>query len=689
MPFPFGKNFIGASLIDWALAFGFAAPLVARVGLYDYEGEWWWWSLQALPVVSLVAVLTAPSSLKRFFSLRQFGGWSLALHAALFAAALAGTVWMLGSGHDAPVRFCNAYDQRIVVAIGHRPNRLGSQTEGHWSLAPGECQEVTKNFLRVPVKYLFHAAIEVEFTTWLDGDAPTWDFDRSDLLGVMQGAGVPAYPPGEAPARKLQGEEVAWEHAEVRPVTRGWFNYVNDAPDWPAPKHLAPFIEVVPAPSGDLHTIWFSKGGVTKTLEICNLQPVTASLELYHQSKRREWKVETGFEIEPGFCQTFERNFQRVAPAFWVRAAISGEVVEWTLGENELVLEGDESLEVCVPDGGRVSVSDDPLSEGVCAAGESQMSFARVPDSATDGPHETFNLALPEEVIPLPTRDERIDLEKAKVKIRQLARLWPQRMEYLKKSGGRPPLFTLGIAVDEFVSHNELGVTVTRALEQTPFGTPSSFKKNDVIVEFDNSPIYSPIDLEMAMINFGNSRSRGGVLKTFSYKAWRGDVLEERQGTLFFNPSAWPHVAAERAAAAGWGFSNGVSFGLAVQLYCAAQKARAWWYEQRFDYADCTWETQQFVARMKQFYWDDYNDANFIGKLASLVPSVMAVRVVARVLGGGIVAEVVAGGGVTALETAGWVYEEALPGANLNEELRAAVIPAAAIGALSALILRP
>ncbi|HXQ33253.1 MAG TPA: hypothetical protein VN843_04450, partial [Anaerolineales bacterium] len=337
-----------------------------------------------------------------------------------------------------------------------------------------------------------------------------------------------------------------WENAPVEPVTNGVFFYTNGIPNWPEPRHFAPFVDL-PAETSfaqGRHTVWLTRGGLTRTLEVCNLQPVKASVDLYTQGKRKEWGVESGVIIEPGFCKSFERTFHRIAPAFWVQAAVRGKVIKWYLGE-EVVLEGgDDALSVCLSEDSKNVVFHDEPKATDCNAGESAKSFVHIPDSFSESTSVTFNLTLPEELIPLPKKGNEIDLEKAKIKVRHLAAWWPRRMEYLEKFGDKEPLFTVGPSFND-ASPNALGVTVAQALDVSPLGTPVSLKKNMVVVEAFGQPIYSPIDFEILMVEFGNSKTHGGVLNTFPFKAWNGDVLEAHEGVIFFNPAAWPMIEAE------------------------------------------------------------------------------------------------------------------------------------------------
>ena len=684
--------------IFWITAASVAAPIIAVVGLHDFNDTAWYRCLMLLPLLPALVLLSkwaeARNIWKRLNSFERYRK-PLLIHTIAFTLIAMAAMWFLSKSRDVTLTICNGAPYKISTAVNYKSNRREWRTEGYLEFAPRECKNFEAEFLRETPKFYVLAAKKEELDAWLDGEAVAWNFDQREELAWVHGAAVPAGEAASALNKKLKGEDILWEMANTRCVGKS-LGYINgaavenssgDCSQWEEAKHKAAFVEVPYSfEDGDTYSVWFLRGGRDVTMEMCNFTPYDTSLALHYQTKRAEWITEAYATMRPGECRAFERNVQRVEPRFYAHAFAAGEVVKWHLNrygaEDEMRSDG-EDIAICLPDN---SNSNDVIvrhlveQSAECTGGQTLRGFAEVPVSFADSNHQTSEITSP--LIPLPRlSDGTIDRNQSRRIVSELGNLLPARKAHWERfPPGMPLKYTLGIMVSENISAEQNvqqqvavlnhvpGVVVTDAMSQTPFGVGIPFQKGDEIIEFDGKTIYAPEDLRDALIDFAESPSKG-VMVRYSFKLWRGTTPLEGFGVFYFNEAGWERSAAEQEEADSWGWTSGLTIGHAVEWTCRKDSNPY-----------CKWSATQRLVRLKQMYPDEYGRGSIKGGIVSGLVGFGVLRAAAGLLrwlglsrGAALAAEVIGSTVVGAAEAALWAAKEAPPGADVRQEVREAI----------------
>lgn len=668
------KSFIYRFLFVVGLGCCLSAPIIAKIGLYDFEDQGFYRVMVVLPLIALTGAIVNRKLVLRRLSGHVIGSVFLLLPVV---ASLSGLASYLSRPTEATFKYCNDAPFEVGVAVSYRPNRLAEVSEPYQFVAPGKCSSITREFLRTAPIFRFTAGESSNLRRWFASGETEFDLEKFERLNVfLDEAG------GTAPNSSIVSTALgSWENGSLAPADR----HFSGAPHAIATVHRASFMSVAATPGSTAddvpRKIRFVRGGADHSFAVCNLQPVPASIDIVYRSKRKEWRTERSGAIDAGACEKITRNFQSVEPSFAMRLTIQGDVVEWFFDQRTVEFEGDRSASACMASDQAETIFNTDPAKTACTKGQNKRHFEHVPADRIGGDPVALNLSFSEKDIPLPMRNGQVDIPKAREKIRHLAYLWPRRLAHMERWDGETLPYTLCIETEETDSHNTQGVVVSTACE----GSGVSFKPGDVILEFNGHPIFSPIDLEILLLDHAENQTNGGAWNRFTYKAYNGTsaagIIEERDGIFFFEPTYWSAHQDQTwdwAWAALWGTSSGL-LGLerTLDLYCIRVES--------YEKSSCKFNGRMRAYRLAQFNSASFSVGEFVGKTVIWLPSA---RVLGRILGGTRLSLAASGATISAIQEFSGMYDSMPPGQNLDGDLKKRVIAAAGEGAIYGILLR-
>lgn len=291
-----------------------------------------------------------------------------------------------------------------------------------------------------------------------------------------------------------------------------------------------------------------------------------------------------------------------------------------------------------------------------------------------------------------------------------------KQMDVRKHWQGREVPYFLGANTHDKNGLLVPGVILSGITPTTLFGDPSPYKHGDVLIAFNDQEVFSEEDLYFNLHIHATSRD-GGIRKPYKFKIIRDDMVLEGRTTYLFNPKYWGYSETEKVDAAGYGFLNAATLGLAVEARCAApnvligvsrvlaftantltkiadlpnkEKAE---YAQFHDYNECQWNATQYVSRLMQMYQETFDGAAWLTVITPSLPRLLLQQPIVAsglaIFGNRAVAGVATVIVLEALEMSIWTALDASPNTTIADKIdmiKEAAPIGAGIGLLAAII---